>query len=284
MNPTTTTGNVNKRCHPLPRAPIGLANRACKATDGSRGIVVWIALLFAASQLRLAALFCLFNSCCQIVAIRRFRSIRVIFRPQGFQHHLYLVPVARSIVVSLVQDQPEFETRIGTANMDAIALAERNRLVETRMLVAVEHRPDLVPFLERILFSAAPPRKPQSPSVLDSFRCDGEGNPHTRTGFHSNQCAGTGTSDRVEIRRLRVPAFAEEHETPPRFTARSAPPQVRGTAPSVSISACQEPKPGRRTVPHRSGLEDTPSRSYPPCESGYRSTGRAELLRRCPSA
>ena len=49
------------------------------------------------------------------------------------------------------------------ANMDAIALAEHNRLVETRMLVAVEHRPDLVPFLERILFFGGSAEKAPEP-------------------------------------------------------------------------------------------------------------------------
>ena len=75
-------------------------------------------------------------------------------RRQGCENFLHLVALFGPVVIPLVQDEPKLETWVGTADVDAMLFAKRNRFVETRMFVSVEHGPDLVVFLERILFTA----------------------------------------------------------------------------------------------------------------------------------
>ena len=57
-------------------------------------------------------------------------------------------------MVLLVQDKPEFKTWVGAGDIDAVLFTMRHRLIVVRMFVSVEHGPDLVVFLERILIPA----------------------------------------------------------------------------------------------------------------------------------
>ncbi len=82
------------------------------------------------------------------------------------------------VVILLVQNQPEFETRVGAADVDAASFAKRRRFVEVRMFISIEHGPDLVAFLERLLFSPTAPVESQSSGALDGFFRDGVRNAH----------------------------------------------------------------------------------------------------------
>ena len=71
---------MNRLPSRLPRELVGFADGAGQAANGRRGIAEWIAFLLPALQLRLGTLFGLFDSRYQIVAVRRFRPVSVVFR------------------------------------------------------------------------------------------------------------------------------------------------------------------------------------------------------------
>ena len=93
------------------------------------------------------------------------------------------------IVLTLVQDQPKFETWVGAANTDAVFFAKRHCFVESRMIVAVKHCPDLVVFLKRFLSTAAVSSKTLRLGKGDSFFRNGIGNTRAGVGFHLNESA-----------------------------------------------------------------------------------------------
>ena len=95
--------------------------------------------------------------------------------------------IVRSIMVPFVQDQPQIEAWIRTGDQDGVALAVRHRFVKPRMLVAVEYRPDLICFLERILPAATASTEAQLPGVLHGSRGDGVGNPDTTIGLYRDE-------------------------------------------------------------------------------------------------
>ena len=254
----------------LPGELVGFADSPCQTTNGCRGIIEWSAFPLPALQLRFGALFGPFDSRYQIAAVGRLRPARVVFRTQRLKHGLDRMPMVRPIIVSLVQNQPEFETRIGASHSDLVALTEGYSLGEPRVLVPIEHCPDLIRFFERVLSAATAPTESQISGLLYGSRGDGVGNPGTRMGIYRDERAFAGAADRVEIRRLGIPAFTEQDETPSRFTAGAAPPEVRASTGLVSIAACQEQKPGLRREPRRTDPGDNPSRSCLPSESGCR--------------
>ncbi len=73
--------------------------------------------------------------------------------------------------------------------MHTMFSAELHCFAKSRMIVAVEHCPDLVVFLKRFLCTAAVPSKPLGLGELHGFFRDGVGNTHTGTGFHDNERA-----------------------------------------------------------------------------------------------
>ena len=83
------------------------------------------------------------------------------------------------------------------------------------MLVAIEHRPNLVMFLERFLLAPASSRKPELPSTFHGLGRYGVRNSDTRVCFNFDQRAPTNTLERLEVGWLSIPAFAEEHEELP---------------------------------------------------------------------
>lgn len=136
--------------------------------------------MFAILKLSFTALFGFFDSGDHLVAFGRFRTIPVIFRLQGFEDFLHLVAILSPVVILLVQDEPKFETRVGSANVNTILFAKLHRFVELRMFVPVEHGPNLVVFLERVLFPGL------FLEVLDGFFRDSFGNAHSGHYFHGD--------------------------------------------------------------------------------------------------
>ncbi len=155
-----------------------------QAAYGSRRVSVWITPLFSVFKLSFTALFGIFDSGEHLVAVGRFCTTHVIFRSQGFKNFLHLMAIFGPVVISLVQNQPKLETWVGAADVDAASFAERHRFVETRMLVSVEYRPDLIVFLERILFPATAWVESQRSCEFDGIFCDGVGNAYSRVSFY----------------------------------------------------------------------------------------------------
>ncbi len=142
-------------------------------------------VFFAILQKLFAAAFGILDSCNQLAAIRRFRAARIIFRTQLPKRCLDFFPVVVSGVILLMQDQPKFETWIGAGNADAAPFAKRYSFIESRMIVSVEHSPDLVVFLKR--FPAA--STPRSLGKFSGLFRDGVGNAHAGAGSHLNESA-----------------------------------------------------------------------------------------------
>ena len=84
----------------------------------------------------------------QIVAIGCLCPASIVLRSQIRKIHLHLVAIARPVVILIVQDQPQLEARIGAGQVHTVVPAKLHRLVVTRMLVAIEYRPNLIMFLE----------------------------------------------------------------------------------------------------------------------------------------
>ena len=93
------------------------------------------------------------------------------------------------VAILFVQDQPEFKTRIGAANLDAGFLAIRYRFPEPRMGVAVKHNSDLVALLKRIPSTAAASVALAPLGVLGRLYRDCVPDTHTWVGMHCNQRA-----------------------------------------------------------------------------------------------
>ena len=106
-----------------PRMFIGFADFASQITDRSGGIAVWIPGFLASLQQNCTAPFGMLNSGYQIVAIRHFPAVLVVLRAQFLKNRLHLVAILISVVVPFVQDQPELEAWIGTANENAVLFA-----------------------------------------------------------------------------------------------------------------------------------------------------------------
>ena len=220
----------------LPRSHVGLANRSGQPTDGRRGVSVWNAVLHAVPQQSCPAFFRHLNPRYQFVAVERLRPAGVVFRTQLPQQRLHPVAVVRLVVLLLVQDQPELETRVGATDANAVSLAQLYRVTKTRVLVAVEHRPYLVAFLERIL--SAPTARVES-QRLGSLNCPfryGVRNPDASVSLDSDQSTRADTSNRIEIGWLGVPALAIDNETPPWLESSPAAPQF-GNAPLPGLSS-----------------------------------------------
>ena len=60
-----------------------------------------------------------------------------------------------------MKDQPQLEAWIGTADTNFVAFAQLDGFVEARMIVAVEHRPNLIGFFKRVSAVTATPSEPQ---------------------------------------------------------------------------------------------------------------------------
>ena len=161
-----------------PREPRSLANRASQAAYGSRRVSVWTASLFVVLKLSFAAFFSFFYSSDHLVAVGRSSGVPIIFRSQGFEDFLHLVAVFGPVEIHLMQNKPKLETWIRTADVDAVSFTMRHRFLEARMFVPVEHRPDLVVFLERIFFPATAPVESQRLCEFDGLFCNGVGNAH----------------------------------------------------------------------------------------------------------
>lgn len=144
------------------------------------------------------------------------------------------------VVILLVQDQPKLETRVGAADVDAASFAKRRRFVETRVFVSVEYRPDLVAFLERILFSPTVPVESQDSGALDGFFRDGIGNAHGGDYFDGDESASIDAAERAKIGGFRPLSLAEQNEPPLRLPPMRATPQVRRGAFGGPSSTRQE--------------------------------------------
>ena len=155
-------------------------------SDGCGRVPVWVTPLLTVLKLSYASFFGIFYSVDHLVAVGRFCTTHVIFWSQGFKDFLHLVSIFGPVVILLVQNEPKLETRVGTTDVNAVLFAKRRRFIEARMFVFVEYRPDLVVFLERILFPATAPVESQSSGALDGIFCDGVGNAYSRVSFYFN--------------------------------------------------------------------------------------------------
>jgi hypothetical protein len=63
---------------------------------------------------------------------------------------LDLVPIIGSVIVGLVQDQPNFEAGVGPGDTNPSFLATSKRFGEMCVFVAVEHRPHFISLLEGV--------------------------------------------------------------------------------------------------------------------------------------
>jgi len=57
-------------------------------------------------------ILCTVHSIHQVITVWHFISRPIVFGPQSFQFLLHLVAVIRSIIVALMQDQPDLKTWI----------------------------------------------------------------------------------------------------------------------------------------------------------------------------
>ena len=207
-------------------------------TNRGGRIAVWMSGLPASPQQNVSPPLGMLHTGDQIVAIRSLPTVLVVLRAQSLKNRLHLVAMLESVVVPFVQDQPKLETWIGTANENTVTVAQRYRFIESRMLVAVEHRPHLIVFFERVFASTATSNESLGPGSLDGSFGDGMGHSHARGDFHRDQSACTGALDRLEVRGLRVLALAVQKEPPPRFALRPAALQVRRWAFPTPVMPC----------------------------------------------
>ncbi len=73
---------------------------------------MWLHFVLPTKKQYLCSLFSIANSSHDLVAVRHFRSRPVVFWPQLFQHSLRLFGVIRSIIILLMQNQPDLKTWI----------------------------------------------------------------------------------------------------------------------------------------------------------------------------
>ncbi len=108
------------------------------------------------------------------------------------------------------------------------------------MFVPVEYRPDLVVFLERILYPVTAPIESQFTGVLDCFFRDCMGNANSGNCFHGDQGVSIDSADRAEIDGLGILALAKQDKVPLGFLLRAATPRVRNAAPGGLSTTSQE--------------------------------------------
>ena len=94
-----------------------------------------------------------------------------------------IVLAIRPIVVPFMEDQPEFEARIGTTDPDAIVSAQLQRFVIVRVLVPIEYRPDLIAVFERVLLTATSWIESEFARALGCLFCNRVGNAHSGMKF-----------------------------------------------------------------------------------------------------
>ena len=213
-----------------PRVLISFADLASQMTNRGGRIAVWIAGLPASPQQNVSPPLGMLHTGDQVFAIRSLPNVLVVLRAQCLKNRLHLVAMLKSVVVLFVQDQPKLEAWIGTANENTVTVAQRYRFIESGMLVAVEHRPHLIVFFERVFASTAASSESLVPCSLDRSLGDGMRHSHAGGDFHLDQSACTGALDRLEVGRLRVPALAVQKEPPLRLALRPAALQVRRRA------------------------------------------------------
>jgi len=67
------------------------------------------------------------------------------------QFLLDLIAIVRSIMIPLMQDQPDLETWIRSCDPDAILFTKIDRFFISLMVISIEHSPNLILSLEQIL-------------------------------------------------------------------------------------------------------------------------------------
>lgn len=111
---------------------------------------MWFHFVFPTTKQHLSSLFCLANSSHHFLTVRHLCSRSVVFRTQLLQFPLCLMAVIRSIIILLVQDQPDLKTWIRPCNPDAVVLAKIDCFFISLMFVSIEYGPNLVPFFKQI--------------------------------------------------------------------------------------------------------------------------------------
>ncbi len=101
----------------------GFTNRAGQVAHGSRWVSVWVTPIFSVLKLSFASFFRYFPSGDHLVAVGRSSGVPVVFRSQDFEYLLHLMAIFGPAVVSFVQYEPEFETRVGSADVNAVSFA-----------------------------------------------------------------------------------------------------------------------------------------------------------------
>ena len=221
-----------------PSAFISFADLASQMANRGGRIAVWMPGLPASPQQNVSPPLGMLHTGDQIVAIRSLPTVLVVLRRQSFKNRLHLVAILISVVVPLMQDQPKLEAWIGTANENAVTVAQRYRFIESRMLVTVEYRPHLIVFFERVFASTAASNESLGPGSLDGSLGDGIGHSDARGDFHRDQRACTGALDRLEVGRLRVLALAVQKEPSLRLALRPAAPQIWRWAFPTPVMPC----------------------------------------------
>ena len=148
-----------------------------------------IVFVYSALQLGFTALLRRFDPFNQVVAVGYFRTARIVFGTQLSEYFLHRVTVFMPVEILFMQNQPEFDTWIGASNSDTGRFAIRHRLFELRMVIAVEHRPDLVVFLVGIFSAPSVPSKSERIGSFDCLFRNGVGNTHTTIDLPLNQGA-----------------------------------------------------------------------------------------------
>ena len=180
-----------------------------------------------------------------------------------------------------MQNQPEFEARIGTTDADAMVSAQLHRFVEARVLVPIEYSPDLIAVLERILPAAASWSESEFTGTLDRLLCNRVRDSYAGMGVDLDERTPAGTLERIEVGWLSLSALEKENEAPSRIELRLAALQARNGTPSAPTpgSACHALPSLHLKAPLHSGPEDTPWRSRPRFGFECRSTDRFGSLR-----
>ena len=106
-----------------------------------------------------------------------------------FKVGLDCVAIIWTIMILIVQYQPEFEARVRSAYKDALAFAELNGILKLRMLIPVEHCTNLIVLFKQVLLAATVLTNALRLGVLDRLGCNCVGNSHASMRLNFNKRA-----------------------------------------------------------------------------------------------
>ena len=118
------------------------------------------------------------------------------------QHVLNFVTMLRSRLVAKVQQEPEFEARVGHRQAKAICPCHFPCLWDLIVLIAVEYAPDFI--VREIFVTLSPSVFIRSLLLVPSKGYQSRGNPSRRTNSNLNERIAAGCSSHRDARTRRV--------------------------------------------------------------------------------